>query len=102
MTSLRLHQDKLQQLTLLLIFRVLQLLEHHSYMISLKLVSQQSHQIKKRIKCWNFSNNIQNGNIRTVGVITARGGLVLNDSTDRSSGGGLIVGTAATIYRNEW
>ena len=34
------------------------------------------------------------GNIRTVGVITARGGLVLNDSTDRSSNGGLIVGTA--------
>ena len=40
------------------------------------------------------------GNIRTVGVITARGGLVLNDSTDRSSGGGLIVGTAGTIQSN--
>ena len=40
------------------------------------------------------------GNIRTVGVITARGGLVLNDSTDRSSGGGLIVGTAASIATN--
>ena len=39
------------------------------------------------------------GNIRTVGVITAHGGLVLNDTTDASSGGGLIVGTAG-IYRN--
>ena len=40
------------------------------------------------------------GNIRTVGVITARGGLVISDSTDRSSNGGLIVGTAGTIQSN--
>ncbi len=40
------------------------------------------------------------GNIRTVGVITAHGGLVVGDTTDASSGGGLLVGTAGTIQSN--
>ena len=37
------------------------------------------------------------GNIRTVGVITARGGLVIGDTTDASSGGGLLVATSAGV-----